>query len=290
MVSVDCTLVFMDDDYVETPDFDVRMRTDSYVAGQPIHSEKERIMIDINRMDIHIYADGADLNSIRQSKKNPLIKGFTTNPTLMRQAGVTDYEAFAKEALEIVDGAPLSLEVFSDDFAEMESQAREIAGWGANVNVKIPVTNTKGESAEKLVKSLSDDGIICNVTAMFTIPQVEDIVQALNPKCEAIISVFAGRIADTGVDPMKLMRETVNIAKARPKAKVLWASPREALNIVQANETGCHIITVTPDLLKKVASFNKDLNQFSLETVKMFYNDAQASGYRLQPSPQKQYA
>lgn len=240
-------------------------------------------MIDINSLNVNIYADGADLNSIRQSKKNPLIKGFTTNPTLMRQAGVTDYEAFAKEAIDIVEGAPLSLEVFSDDFEEMEWQARKIASWGANVNVKIPITNTKGEGAERLVKSLSDDGIICNVTAMFTLTQVEDIVHALNPGTEAIISIFAGRIADTGVDPMPLMREAVAIASARPKASVLWASPREALNIVQANDTGCHIITVTPDLLKKMASFNKDLGQFSLETVKMFYNDAQASGYQLTP-------
>lgn len=244
-------------------------------------------MIDINRMNILIYADGADLNSIRQSKKNPLIKGFTTNPTLMRQAGVTDYEAFAKEALEIVEGAPLSLEVFSDDVAEMEIQARQIASWGANVNVKIPVTNTKGESAEQLVKSLSDDGITCNVTALFTLHQVEDIVHALNAESDAIISIFAGRIADTGVDPMPLMREAINIASSKPKAKVLWASPREALNIVQANETGCHIITVTPDLLKKAASFNKDLDQFSLETVKMFFTDAQASGYSLEQAPQK---
>jgi len=244
-------------------------------------------MTDVTKMNIHIYADGANLESIKQSKKNPLIKGFTTNPTLMRQAGVTDYEAFAKAAIEVVEGAPLSLEVFSDDFNEMEWQARKIASWGSNVNVKIPVTNTKGESAAKLVKSLSDDGIICNITALFTMAQVNAIVDALNPKTEAIISVFAGRIADTGVDPMPLMREAVVVAaKAKPKAKLLWASPREALNIVQADQVGCHIITVTPDLLKKVASFNKDLAQFSVETVQMFYNDAAASGYQLsQQSP-----
>jgi len=249
-------------------------------------------MIDINAFNISIYADGADLNSIRQSKKNPLIKGFTTNPTLMRQAGVTDYEAFAKEALQVVEGMPLSLEVFSDDFAEMEVQARKIASWGDNVNVKIPVTNTKGEGAAKLAKSLSNDGIICNITAMFTLEQVEDIVDALNPECEAIISVFAGRIADTGVDPMPLMREALEICKTKPKSKLLWASPREALNIVQANDTGCHIITVTPDLLKKMGSFNKDLHQFSLETVKMFHTDATASGYDIseEAAPMKKYA
>jgi transaldolase len=238
-------------------------------------------MIDVHTMKLSIYADGADLESIKQSKKNPLIKGFTTNPTLMRQAGVTDYEAFAKEALKIVDGAPLSLEVFSDDLAEMEVQARLIASWGKNVNVKIPITNTKGESTAKLVKALSDDGIICNITALFTLAQVRTIVDALNPNCEAIISVFAGRVADTGIDPMPLMREAVAIARAKPKAKLLWASPREALNIVQAEQTGCHIITVTADLIKKIASFNKDQDQFSLETVKMFYNDAKSSGFTL---------
>jgi transaldolase len=194
---------------------------------------------------------------------------------------VTDYEAFAKEALKIVDGAPLSLEVFSDDLAEMEVQARLIASWGKNVNVKIPITNTKGESTAKLVKALSDDGIICNITALFTLAQVRTIVDALNPNCEAIISVFAGRVADTGIDPMPLMREAVAIARAKPKAKLLWASPREALNIVQAEQTGCHIITVTADLIKKIASFNKDQDQFSLETVKMFYNDAKSSGFTL---------
>lgn len=238
-------------------------------------------MIDVNKMNLSIYADGADLESIKQAKKNPLVKGFTTNPTLMRQAGVTDYEAFAKAALEVVDGMPLSLEVFSDDFEEMEWQARKIASWGKNVNVKIPVTNTKGKSAAKLVKSLSDDGIICNVTALMTLEQVEEITESLNPQTEAIISVFAGRIADTGLDPMPLMREAVSIAAAKPKAKMLWASPREALNIVQADEVGCHIITVTPALLSKVSSFNKDLNQFSMETVQMFYNDAKASGFAL---------
>ena len=238
-------------------------------------------MVNVNTMNIHIYADGADLESIKQVKKNPLVKGFTTNPTLMRQAGVADYESFAKAALEIVEGMPLSLEVFSDDFVEMEWQARKIASWGKNVNVKIPITNTKGESAEKLVKSLSDDGIICNITAMMTLEQVEGIVDVLNPECEAIISVFAGRIADTGLDPMPLMREACAIAKAKPKAKLLWASPREVLNIVQADEVGCHIITVTPALLSKVSSFNKDLAQFSVETVQMFYNDARASGYAL---------
>jgi transaldolase len=238
-------------------------------------------MIDVTTMKLSIYADGADLESIKQSKKNPLIKGFTTNPTLMRQAGVTDYEAFAKEALKIVDGAPLSLEVFSDDLAEMELQARLIASWGKNVNVKIPITNTRGESTAKLVKALSDDGIICNITALFTLAQVRTIVDALNPNCEAIISVFAGRVADTGIDPMPLMREAVAIARAKPKAKLLWASPREALNIVQAEQTGCHIITVTADLIKKIASFNKDQDQFSLETVKMFYNDAKSSGFTL---------
>jgi transaldolase len=239
-------------------------------------------MIELDKLNIDIYADGADLDSIKKSKEIPYIKGFTTNPTLMRQAGVTDYEAFAKDALEIVEGSPLSLEVFSDDLGEMDRQARKIASWGENVNVKIPITNTKGESSADLVKSLSDDGIICNITAIFTIEQTQAIIDALNPACEAIISIFAGRIADTGLDPMPLMREAVEIAKAKPKSSVLWASPREALNIIQADETGCGIITVTSGLLKKAeSSFNKDLGQFSVETVKMFYNDASASGYNL---------
>ncbi len=249
-------------------------------------------MTDIHALNVHIYADGADLESIRKSKQNPLIKGFTTNPTLMRQAGVTDYEAFAKAALEIVGGAPLSLEVFSDDFAEMQWQARKIARWGANVSVKIPVTNTKGESAAPLIKTLSDDGIACNITAILTLNQVREVTEALHPDSDAIISVFAGRIADTGIDPMPLMREAVVIAQSKPKSKLLWASPREALNIVQADQAGCHIITVTPDLLKKAGLFGKDLNQFSRETVQMFYNDALASGYDLSdvPAPKKQYA
>lgn len=239
-------------------------------------------MVDVRKLKISIYADGADLESIRQSKKNPLIKGFTTNPTLMRKAGVTDYEAFAREALAIVDGLPISFEVFSDEFGEMERQARKIASWGKNVNVKIPVTNTSGKSAARLVESLSADGIACNVTAVFTLEQVEEVVEALDPASDAIVSVFAGRIADAGIDPMPLMREAVSIAGAKPKARILWASPREALNIIQADETGCGIITVTPDLLKKMSSFGKDLAQFSRETVQMFYNDAQASGYRLE--------
>ena len=240
-------------------------------------------MVEVAKLAINIYADGADLESIKQSKKNPLVKGFTTNPTLMRQAGVKDYETFAKAALEVVEGAPLSLEVFSDDFVEMEWQARKIASWGKNVNVKIPVTNTKGESAAKLVKSLSDDGIICNVTAIFTLEQTQEIVDALNANTGAIISIFAGRIADTGLDPIPLMRDAAKICAAKPKSQLLWASPREVLNVVQADETGCKIITVTPDLLKKVSSFGKDLTQFSRETVQMFYNDAKASGYALSP-------
>ena len=225
-------------------------------------------MVNVNTLNVKIFADGADVESIKQSKKIPFIKGFTTNPTLMRQAGVTDYEAFAKEALEIVEGLPISFEVFSDDLDEMGRQARKIASWGPNVNVKIPITNSKGKSTVKLVKSLSDEGIICNVTAIFTLLQVQTISDALNPLCEAIISIFAGRIADTGVDPMPIMNKAVAMAKSKPKASVLWASPREALNIIQA-------------LLQKISSFNKDLGQFSLETVQMFYNDARASGYSL---------
>lgn len=248
-------------------------------------------MIDLNNLNVKIFADGANLEDIKKIKQNPLVKGFTTNPTLMRQAGVECYETFAKQALEVVDGMPISFEVFSDDLDEMRSQAKQIASWGSNVNVKIPVVNTRGESTASLVKELSDEGIVLNITAIFTPQQIKDVVDAINPDCGAIISVFAGRIADTGIDPVPAMRDAVNVAKAKPKAELLWASPREPLNIVQADETGCHIITVTPAMLgKAVGSFNKDLGQFSLETVKMFYDDASASGFSLSGAASKQAA
>lgn len=236
----------------------------------------------VNDLKIKIFADGADIESIRKLYTQPNIQGFTTNPTLMRQAGIQDYKAFALELLKIVTDRPVSFEVFADDIAGMEVQAMEIASWGKNVNVKIPITNTKGESTNELVRRLSAKGIICNITAIFTLEQLKETVDVLDANTPAILSIFAGRIADTGFDPVPLMKEAVEIAKSKPKSEVLWASPRELLNIFQADETGCHIITVTPDLLKKLSGVGKDLTQFSLETVEMFYRDAQAAGYNIE--------
>lgn len=239
-------------------------------------------MANQNDLKIKIFADGADIESIRKLYAQPNIQGFTTNPTLMRQAGIQDYKGFAIEVLKIVTDRPVSFEVFADEIQEMEKQAIEIATWGKNVNVKIPITNTRGESTASLVERLSAIGIICNVTAIFTISQLQEIVNILDPKTPAILSIFAGRIADTGFDPVPLMLEAVKIAKSKPLSEVLWASPRELLNIFQADEVGCHIITVTPDLIKKLNGVGKDLAQFSLETVEMFYRDASAAGYSIQ--------
>jgi transaldolase len=231
---------------------------------------------------IDLYCDCADLAQIKQARANPLVKGFTTNPTLMRAAGVTDYEAFCHEALEAVDGLPISFEVFSDDLADMERQARKLASFAPNVNVKIPVSNTKGIFNMHMVRDLSDEGVICNVTAVTTQSQAWGIISAANPDNEMIISVFAGRIADTGIDPILVMNNILHMLKLRPKIKILWASPREVLNIYQAYTCGCHIITITPDMLKKYEQLKgKDLTEFSLDTVNMFYNDAQKAGYTL---------
>ena len=210
-----------------------------------------------------------------------LVKGFTTNPTLMRKSGVGDYAAFAREALAATGGMPISFEVFADDFDEMERQARLIATWGEPVFVKIPITNTKGESAIPLIERLAGAGVKLNVTAILTLDQVRAVVDALNPDVPAIVSVFAGRIADTGRDPVPLMREAAEICAAKPKAELLWASPRELLNIFQAEECGCDIITCTSEILKKLAMVGKPLDELSLDTVKMFYNDAAAAGFKL---------
>jgi transaldolase len=230
---------------------------------------------------IKVFADGADLDVIREMATRDWVKGFTTNPTLMRAAGIDDYREFALKVLEIVTDRPVSFEVFADDLPTMELQAREIATWGPNVNIKIPITNTKKQSTAELVGRLSHDGIIVNVTAMFTIGQVKEIVDVLDPKTPAILSVFAGRVADAGTDPIPLMKESVRIMKVTPKAELLWASPREVLNVVQANEVGCHIITATDGILNKLSSIGKDHEQFSLETVEMFFNDAQSAGYSI---------
>lgn len=215
------------------------------------------------------------------ARESGIVKGFTTNPTLMRKSGVNDYEVFAREALAAVSGMPISFEVFADEFEEMERQARQICTWGESVYVKIPITNTKGHSSIDLIKRLSSGGVKLNVTAILTIEQVRDVVHALDPKIPAIVSVFAGRIADTGRDPVPLMRHCADIVKAKPNAQLLWASPRELLNIFQAEAAGCHIITVTNDILKKLTMVGKSLDELSLDTVKMFYNDASAAGFKL---------
>jgi transaldolase len=231
---------------------------------------------------IKIFADGASLPSMLESARNPRIAGFTTNPTLMRKAGITDYRAFARQVLAEIRDRPISFEVFADDTANMRRQALEIATWGDNVNVKIPVTNTRGEPTTGLIRELASAGVKLNVTAICTLAQVRDVAQALAGGPTSIVSVFAGRIADTGRDPIPLMREALGICRhADARIQLLWASPRELLNIVQAAEMGCDIITVTPDLLAKLALYGKDLATFSLETVQMFYRDAQAAGYEL---------
>jgi transaldolase len=236
---------------------------------------------DIKRLKVKLFADGADLAGMKEMAANPMIKGFTTNPTLMRKAGIVDYKAFAADVLKIIPDRAVSFEVFADDFGQMEAQALEIASWGKNVNVKIPVTNTKREFAGGLIERLSKAGVMVNVTAVMTLDQVERITARLDPKTPAIISVFAGRIADTGVDPLAIMQKSVQIMKAKPKAELIWASPRELLNVFQADAVGCHIITATNDILKKLALVGKDLGQYSLETVEMFYKDAKAAGYTI---------
>lgn len=235
-------------------------------------------------LKIKLFADGADLSSIKKMAENPLIKGFTTNPSLMRKVGVTDYKAFALEALSLVGDRSISFEVFSDDLEEMEEQARIIASWGKNVYVKIPVTNTSGTLTTSIIKRLSRDGIKLNVTAILTLDQVEDVADCLDDDTPAIISVFAGRIADTGRDPKPHMAKARHALRNKPQAELLWASPREVLNIFEANDVGCHIITATPEILSKLSLTGKSLAEFSLDTVKMFYEDAKAAGYRITTS------
>src|SRR5262249_53303275 len=217
----------------------------------------------LNQLKVKIFADGADFDGIVKLSGHPLVKGFTTNPRPARKAGVTDYEAFGRKVLAAVPDRPVSLEVFADDFDEMARQARAIATWGPNVNVKIPVTNTRKEFSGELIRELSEDGVTVNVTAILTLDQVRRVTAALSPKTPAIVSVFAGRIADTGVDPVPLMAEAVKILKTRPKAELIWASPRELLNIFQADDVGCHIITVTNDILSKLSLVDKDLEAYS---------------------------
>lgn len=240
--------------------------------------------VDLQKLKVKLFADGAAIGGIIDMYANPLIKGFTTNPTLMNKVGILDYKAFSQEVLSVVVDRPVSLEVFADDFDEMAAQAREIASWGENVYVKIPVTNTLGEFAGALINELSNEGITLNVTAIMGMQQVRDVVKNLALDTPAIVSVFAGRIADTGVDPVPFMKECVDILSERPKAELLWASPRELLNIFQADEIGCQIITATNDILKKLSLVGKNLEDYSLETVKMFYNDAVSAGYKINTS------
>ena len=235
----------------------------------------------LDKITTRIFADGANLQSILELADDPRISGFTTNPTLMHQAGVTDYARFAAELLSHVTTHPVSFEAFADEREDMRRQAKLIASWGENVYVKIPVTTTSGEPMTELVHDLSHDGVKVNVTAMFTLAQVEGITAAVAGGAPSYLSIFAGRIADAGVDPVPLVRRAVEIMAAAPGAECMWASPREVLNLVQANSAGCHIITMTLDLLRKLDGLGKDLSQFSLETVQMFFRDAAAAGYSI---------
>ena len=235
----------------------------------------------VEKLKVQIFADGADKAGMLEMYNKSFIKGLTTNPTLMKKAGIKDYEAFAKDILNDVKDKSISFEVFSDDLDEMEKQALKIATWAENVYVKIPVTNTQGLPTYSLIKKLSDKGVKVNVTAIMTLEQVRDVVLSLNQNVPSYVSVFAGRIADTGVDPVPLMSAAVQITSMNSKAEVIWASPRELLNVFQADEIGCQIITVTNDILKKLELVDYDLSNYSLDTVKMFYNDALAAGFKL---------
>ena len=236
----------------------------------------------LDKLTVKIFADGADLKGMAALAANPLIKGFTTNPTLMRKAGISDYRAFALDVLKIIGDRPVSFEVFSDEFAEMEKQARVIAGWGKNVYVKIPVTNTRREFAGELIRRLARACVQLNITALTTNEQVKQVLACLSPDTASCVSVFAGRVADTGHDPVPVMAEAVRLLAANPKAELIWASPRELLNLFHAEAVGCHIITVTHDILGKLALVGKDLADYSLDTVKMFYNDAQSAGFKIE--------
>jgi len=260
-------------------------------AGRPLKSELESHLLErahrlslkpeLEALNVKIFADGADTRAILDLLRNPLIKGITTNPTLMHKIGVRHYEGFARELLEAVPELPISLEVFSDEFDEMERQALKMAGWGDNVVVKVPVTNTRSEDSGDLVERLAERGVKMNVTAVMTLEQVRRAAERLETAPESYVSVFAGRIADTGRDPVPMMAKAVELLKPYPNLELIWASPRELLNIFQADAIGCHVITVTHDLLQKLSGVGRDLEEFSLATVQMFFDDAQAAGYSL---------
>jgi transaldolase len=239
----------------------------------------------IDQLKTKIFADGADKAAILELAEKPWIQGFTTNPTLMRKAGITDYEAFARDVLECIGGRPISLEVFADEFDEMERQGRRISSWGDNIYVKIPVTNTKGMSARNTVHRLSHEGIKLNVTALLTLDQVRETVEALAGGAPSCISVFAGRVADTGCDPVPVMAAAAELIHQHAGMELIWASPRELLNVIQADAVRCDIITATPDILKKLTLIGKDLIEYSRETVQMFYDDAVRSGFTLKDLP-----
>jgi transaldolase len=239
------------------------------------------VMKKVADLRVKIFGDGADLPGMLELYKLPYIRGFTTNPTLMNKAGIRDYRAFAEAVVAAIPDRPVSFEVFSDDFREMERQAREIATWGDNIYVKIPVTNTGREPAYSLIRDLSQSGVKVNVTAVMTLAQVEQIAHRLCTGTKSCVSVFAGRIADTGRDPVPLMSKAIDILSGNLHAELIWASPRELLNIFQADEIGCQIITVTNDILKKLSNVGKDLDDYSLETVKMFHDDARAAGFQI---------
>jgi transaldolase len=239
-------------------------------------------MNSLQDMRIKVFADGADKSSLLRLYADPLIKGMTTNPTLMRKAGVTDYEKFAREILAIIKEKPISFEVFSDEFPEMRRQALKISRWQDNVYVKIPITNTRGEASLPLIRELAGEGVKLNITALLTVDQVRGVVQALEPTLPSVVSVFAGRIADTGCDPIPVMQESLELVRGLPKAELLWASVREVFNIVQADLCGCDIVTVAPDILQKALGlWQKDLTELSLDTVKMFAQDAMTAGFTL---------
>lgn len=238
-------------------------------------------MSDLSQLNTKIFADGADLDEMIKMYNNPLIKGLTTNPTLMRKSGITSYVKFAKEVLAQVKEKPISFEVFSDDFDEMEIQAEQISSWGENVYVKIPITNSKGITSQGLVRKLIEKRIKVNVTAIMTVNQVKLISETLDTNVPSFVSIFAGRIADTGRDPIRIMKESIEVLKPVSSSQLIWASPRELLNIFQASEIGCHVITATTDILKKLELVGYDLEQYSLDTVKMFYRDAVESKFNI---------
>ena len=280
-----CRTVLVGDGYNERAEIEPHARAASLTEAVdwilmtlPTH---EGIAPRLAALNVKIFADGADLSNMIELAGRPYIKGFTTNPTLMRKAGVRDYEAFAREVLRAIPDRPISFEVFSDEFAQMEQQAHRIAAWGDNVYVKIPVTNSRGEPAYDLVRRLSAASVRVNVTAVFTLGQVGALVPCLAGGADAFVSIFAGRIADTGSDPGPLVAAAVDVMRAAPNVKLIWASPREVLNLFQADEVGCHVITMTVDLLNKLPLVDRDLERCSLDTVQMFYRDAQQAGYQL---------